>query len=210
LSRIAETFDSSLLPEEERTPEVLLEPLIRPLIEMCDRTAAELSSELGAVFLINCFVLLRDVLLPYPNCTRAFVETLNERIETAGKAVADSETRSLLTRAHLYHCLVALRDEKNLENVLVVEGMDPKSLGESIKSLETMTLSLGDLILAMGACEKVQDNNTREGIKAQVVEQLVEAYAQFHQIVHDPNNNYPDAGQIVYYTPEQYKSLLEC
>lgn len=210
LSRIGETLDNSLLPAEERTSAVLLEPLVNPLVSMCVRTAANLSLELGSVFLINCFVLLRDVLAPHGRHCRPLLDSLEAQISTAVEGVADSEVEMFLTRAQLLQSLKALSDLASTgESPLSAPGLDAKSLSESVRILETAVLGQGDLVLAMGACGKIQDDVIRGTVKRLVAAQLVRAYSELHALVHNSSNNYPDAGQIMRYSPEQFRTLLE-
>lgn len=205
VARICETYESSLLPPEERTAAALLDPLASPLIDMCLRMAERLSVELGSVFLINCFVLLRDIVAPHPFAEQLFRE-LTERIQNATLAVAEAEARTLLTRAQLQGAVAALRQHGGGGNAAALPGMDPKSLQENVKSLEAAVL--GDLALAMGASDKVQDARIRDKIRTLVASHLAEAYALLHAAVHDPQNNYPDPAQIVQYVPSQFKMLL--
>ena len=189
-----------------------MEPLTDPLLEMVARTAQGLSPELGAVFALNCLGLLRDVLAVHRSLAPVLCSTLDERIASASSLVSDSEVRGLLTRAQLWSSMQALRQddkEEDKSNLAALAGLDAKSLADNVRALETSVLGAGDLMQSLGACGKIQDEPVRLLVKAQVVGQLVEAYGRIHTIVHDPDSNYPDAGQIVRYTPEQFQSLME-
>ncbi len=205
VSRICETFESSLLPAEERTAAALLDPLVAPLMEMCLRMAENLSVELGSVFLINCFVLVRDIVAPFPFAEAVFRD-LMERIQAATGAVAEAEARTLLTRAQLHTTVTTLR-QHNRGNVAAVPRMEPKTLQDNVKSLEAAVL--GDLALAMGASDKVHDTVVRDKIRALVVARLVEAYTLLYNAVHDSENHYPEPSQIVQYVPSQFEMLLK-
>ncbi len=194
-------MEASLLPEDERTATALLDPLMFPVIEMCDRMASHLSPELGGVFLINCFVLLRDTIAPYPPAEALF-QALTERIDASVKSVCESEARTILTRAQLRDCLESLREPGVV--IASVPGLDSKSLAEKVKSLESSVV--GEAGLVLGTSNKVQDSRTREKIRSFVVASLVEAYELICKIVNDPQNNYSQ--QLMQYTPAQFKMLL--
>lgn len=91
--RIADTLATSLLAAEERTPQLLIEPLLNPLIEMTTRLASGMDSELGAVLTVNCFSVLRDSLLAYDFAT-PYVHQLKKSIEEAeGRISEDMRSR---------------------------------------------------------------------------------------------------------------------
>lgn len=203
IGRIGETMEASLLPEEERTAAALLDPLAVPLLDMCDRMAVNLSPELGGVFLINCFVLLRDVIAPYAPAEALFRQ-LTLRIDAAVAVVCDAEARLLLTRSQLQPCLDAILEAGDGVNLSSLSGMDAKSLAENVRSLEGSVV--GEAGLVLGTSAKVQDARAREKIRAAVIAKLVDTYEVLHKIVHDPRNNYPD--QVMQYTPSQFKLLL--
>lgn len=89
IARIAETMESSLLPAEERTPALLIEPLLVPLEDMTARLAATLEPESSAVFRVNCLTVVRDVLLPYSFAASPYVLRLNAAIADAEARVGD-------------------------------------------------------------------------------------------------------------------------
>jgi hypothetical protein len=192
VGRIGETLETLLLPDEERAVSALLDPLMMPLVEMCERMASHLSVELGSVFLINCCVLLRDVIAPFPAAETLF-QMLTDRIDAAVTAVGEAEAQTLLTRAQL---------QGNLEDL---RAMDSKTLRENVKSLEQV---VGETGLVLGTSTKVQDSRTREKVRDVVVARVLNTYEVIYQLVHvhDASNNFPD--QMMQYTPSQFKLLL--
>ena len=123
--------------------------------------------------------------------------------------MADYESRALLVRSQLWPSLEAIDALSSKASLMTVAGLDPKSLADNVKSLETAVLGSGDLVQSLGACDKIQDEHVKQQVKAQVVNHLVQAYSRLHAIVHDPANNYADASHIIRYTPEQFRNLLE-
>ncbi len=87
VTRIAETLETSLLAPEERTAKLLIEPLLMPLIEMVTRVAGAMDAELGNVFTVNCFTVLRDALLPYA-VAAPYVQQLADAIDKAERGMS--------------------------------------------------------------------------------------------------------------------------
>jgi len=88
ISRIADTLETSLLAPQERTPALLIQPLLAPLQEMTKRLAGQMEAELGAVFTVNCLSVLRDALLPY-NFATVYVQQLVEQIRSAESNISE-------------------------------------------------------------------------------------------------------------------------
>lgn len=88
IARIAETLETSLLAPEERTAKLLIEPLLAPLMEMVTRVAGAMDMELGCVFIVNCFAVLRDALLPFA-LAAPYVQQLADAIDKANSSISD-------------------------------------------------------------------------------------------------------------------------
>lgn len=199
LSRVAESIRTSLLPPEERTPEAILYPLLDPLLEMVQRTSAGLSEEFGAVFTINCLLLIREALAPHHQVVGEVIQKLDRDIAQAEQVVSRCEIRILLARAGIPDVVA------DPSSLMLLE---PKAISDAVRTFETTVLGSGDFALVLSACDKVQDAAIRDRLKKSVAAAMSDTYAAIHKMVHDPTNNVPDALQIAQYTPEQFKILL--
>eukprot|EP01097_Dermamoeba_algensis_P008175 TRINITY_DN5330_c0_g1_i1.p1 TRINITY_DN5330_c0_g1~~TRINITY_DN5330_c0_g1_i1.p1 ORF type:complete len:578 (-),score=132.02 TRINITY_DN5330_c0_g1_i1:140-1873(-) len=207
LMEIMSTYESSLVPNEEREAEFspVLSRIVDFLLKMCTLSAANLPPSDMAVYLINCISSIQTALSGYSFASKR-VEMLEGQIEAHMDTLVEEETSSILSTCGLSQKLSVLQfNSTSPEPLSSLPSMDSKSVTQTIRLFESSLFELGALV--MPQCDRVMSGTLRQTSRNQVSQLIISAYAQLYNAIMDPKNKYDNPSMIVRYKPEQFALL---
>ncbi|KAN0064999.1 Golgi transport complex subunit 6 [Thecaphora frezii] len=194
--------------------EMVLQRLVDPMLDLCGRMAevgksrprAKDEAEWeAAVFLVNCYGYIVNLLQPYP-----FTSTKVEQVQS----LAERET-AMLTDKHSHHLL----HDSGLSPILDALSSKPRDFPLSHYSTTTpahVALYLGRFndflasteVIAPERLGKLQSPQLRNRVHQQALGRLVEAYGRVVEEVRNPRNRYEWTETLVRRSREEVEMLL--
>ncbi|KAM9953674.1 hypothetical protein ACTFIR_008765 [Dictyostelium discoideum] len=212
LSELISTFNSSLIPLEEREKEYtpVFSSFIQKIINLTtfSATSSKLPLISMAVFMINCLSSIKSVLENYTSFTASNLELLTCQIEAHMDTLVEEQTSELLQQMGIGPKLSILQYSDNKSPLSQIIAMDRLSIVQSIRQFDNcLEQSFGTLL--MPNCEKLSDTTLRSFSKKSVSNLISVAYSSLYSAIHDTFNQYDEPNSIFQYKPDQIKTMLD-
>jgi hypothetical protein len=91
-----------------------------------------------------------------------------------------------------------------------VPGLTPDEMSSFMHHLYTQLFSTSTLLLIpQSQCDRITSARLRVYARNRVTSALSDGYSTIYALVHDPQNEYANAKEFAFHTPQQVKTLIE-
>jgi hypothetical protein len=207
---IASTFDSSLVPNEERENEFMpiIENLVDPLFQAIQLGITKLGKIEQNVYLINCYSAIQVVLMKYV-FTATKVQQIVNKIEELLNALVTEQTSIILKYCGLFAKAAIIKQEANSgsKDILSrVSGMETLAVKSCLRSFDSSLLDFGSL--SMPIVDRIVSSKLRLDARSRVTNTIIDAYSILYNAVMDPKNGYENPLALFRYKPEQVRTMI--
>jgi hypothetical protein len=162
------------------------------------------------VFLINCYFLMQNSLGNFSFTTKK-VEQIITLMDKHVELFIDCQSDLLLKQCGLKDMITQIKNHSGLGTPLSqIEGLGKEVLANFMKQFYESLFSLGsNLLIPQSQCYQINSARLRMYTQNRITTELVNGYSLLYQVIHDPSNQYENAQEIAYHSPQQVMTLLE-
>ncbi|KAL0476993.1 COG6 [Acrasis kona] len=210
LTDILNTLNQSMVPQESREQEFsnIISAVVDPILSNLSSTitSQENISDMY-VFIVNCHALLHNTLSPYDFATKKSEVVMAETDKIMEQFIS-FQSDQLLTNVGIKQILDLIKN--NQKPLSAVDGLKPEQMSLFMQSLYVHLFSTSTLLLSpQQQCDKISSTRLKVYSKNRITTALSDAYAQVYACIQDLENQYDNAKEIAFRTPQQVKILLE-
>ncbi|KYR02365.1 oligomeric Golgi complex component [Tieghemostelium lacteum] len=211
LNELIQTFNSSLIPVEEREREYtpVFTSIVQKLINLStlSASASKLPLISISVFMINCLHSIEEILLKYSDFTKQNLELISAQLEVHIETLVDEQTSQILEQMGIGSKIRILTYADPKVPLSQLSGMDRQSIVQSIRQFDqSLEQSFGSLV--MTDCDRLVNNKLKSTTKRSVSNLISTAYSSLYSAIQDPFNQYEDPISLFQYKPDQIKTML--
>jgi len=174
------------------------------------------------VFLINCYHAVSSSLATFTNFTSRQTEMISNEMDHTVHLLVEFETRVLLQNINFWdkiQLIKQLQQQQQQDQPATISGsnnlLDADTMKTVIHKFYSALFQMDakqDFSLLERAnkqCDRLQNLKLRKYAKNNIAKELVEAYTLLYRHVHAPQNNYANASEIAFHTPEKIQNLID-
>eukprot|EP01104_Vermistella_antarctica_P016259 TRINITY_DN5516_c2_g2_i1.p1 TRINITY_DN5516_c2_g2~~TRINITY_DN5516_c2_g2_i1.p1 ORF type:complete len:759 (-),score=155.72 TRINITY_DN5516_c2_g2_i1:5-2020(-) len=209
LKDILTTFNTSLVPSEEREKEFapVLSALLDPLLRVSQLSASSLDRPVDmALYLINCMSKVQGTLNEF-EFTDERGESLAVQVEAHMSTLVEEEALVFLEKSKL--SVIARRYQNRDPNLPLsnVDGMEPNAVADSLRNFEGALENAS--MVSLPNCDRLINLRLHSEARARVAIVVADMYSNIYEAIMDPSNGYADKAAVVRFTPSQVKTMLD-
>ena len=216
LNDIMSIYSTNLVPNRDKIEDFtsVLNSFIDPMLQVVNRSVANLTETEKCVYLINILVIIVETLSVQSFAKHsARFETLSLLVETQKEKLIESESSFILKDCGVFTVLFTLKQHQQTarrnssQTLCHIQGLDEDSMILAIKSLSAYIFSLG--ALSMPKIDKISDVEIRTATRNGVADVIYSAYKLLYDSLCDASNGYRNVRGQLTHSPQQVKQVLQ-
>lgn len=186
LHAILKTYDTSLTSSASREADFLpiLGEAFDPFIQGCHNIARDIGQPGSSIFLINCLLAAKAVLLPF-DFTEGRVRALQDEIRQESQTLAESQYRFFREESGLDGILTettsVTTSKEDLSRLKAIEALAPESMVRASQKLDDFLPSA--LMDALENMKQLQDSGLARQITEDAAERFCEEFEHLEEVL---------------------------